>query len=157
MTLNTSKTVIVVFNPLKKHTIPTFLWRGQALKIEDAATFLGMTTYSTRRFHEARQAKITAAVNASYMILSKTINGHLLHPISIREYFIHNVLQKLLYAAPIWLVGCSQEGWIQIEQVQTDYYKNHFCLPTGTNGLALLTELGVCPIQVEALISIQFL
>lgn len=157
MTVNTDKTVIVVFNPLKKHKIPTFFWRGKELKIEESATYLGMMTFSTKCFHEAEQAKITAAINASYMILSKAINAHLLRPVPIREYFTHNVLPKLLYAAPIWAVGCSKDGWLQVEQVQTDYYKAHFALPTSTNGLALLTELGICPIQVQAMIAtVQF-
>lgn len=67
MTVNTEKTIIVVFNPLQEHKVPVFMWRGQVIRIEAAATYLGMTTFSTKKFHEARQAKITAAINASYM------------------------------------------------------------------------------------------
>lgn len=111
-----------------------------------------MEYYATQKFHEARMAKIEAAVKTSYIIESKAINNHFLHTDILMEYFDHCVKPKLLYACQVWAVGCSKDGWIQLERVQLEFYKRHFSLPAQTNGITLLTEIGAAPIQVEALI-----
>lgn len=153
MKLNVEKTVIVVFDNGQEIDIPMFLWQGLPLKREDSARYLGMMLFCSQRFHMAKQEKVQAAIRATYNILSKAINRHFLHTVPLREYFMHCTTPKLLYASPIWAVGCSKAGWKQVEKVQTDYYKTHFQLPILTNGATLPTALGVTPIQVQALIN----
>lgn len=89
MRLNVDKTVIVIFTNGQKITILQFLWQGQPLKQEDSARYLGMLLFCSQKFHTAKQEKIQSAIRASYNILSKAVNRHLLHTIPIREYFMH--------------------------------------------------------------------
>lgn len=67
------------------------------------------------------------------------------------------MLSKLLYASAIWAVGSSKDAWNKLERVKKDYFKTHFTLHKKTPSALLWLELGIQPVQVEALISaIQF-
>lgn len=127
------------------------------LQRELSAIYLGTLLCATGKFHQAIQDRIAGAVKTSHSIHSKAINRHFLHTIPIVEYCKSCVLSKLLYASAIWAVGSSKDAWNKLERVKKDYFKTHFTLHKKTPSALLWLELGIQPVQVEALISaIQF-
>lgn len=159
MVLNVLKTVVVVFNPKDDKSIPNFIWLGHILRREQSAAYLGMMLHVIGKFHQAKQEHIDAAIKSSYSIHSKAISRHFLHTIPIVEYYRSCVLlDKILYAAAVWAVGCSHKGWTKLEKVQKDYFKSHFNLHQRCPSLLLWADSGIFPVQVETLIiTVQFL
>lgn len=153
MELYTQKTIIVVFNPKIDTVVLDFRWHDTYLRRELFASYLRMLFFATGKFHQARKDRISKAVKLSYSIQSKAINRHFLHTLPIREYYFDCLLPKVNYACSIWAIGCSKDGWREIEKVQKDYFKTHFNLHLKVCTAVLLAELRLCPIEVEALIS----
>ena len=101
LTVNTSKTKIVIFSRGKVRNVPTFLFGKDTLEVVDDYTYLGTTFNFNGNFKKAINKQIDAARRALFILKKKIMTLKL--PIDLQlELFDKTILPILLYGAEVW-------------------------------------------------------
>ena len=115
LTVNTSKTKVMIFSRGKIRKKPLFSFGDNELEIVDDYIYLGITMNYNGRFKKAISKQVSQARRAMFKILGK-IRQLLLPPDIACELFDKVVLPILLYGSEIW-------GFEDITQVEI-FYRN---------------------------------
>ena len=101
LTVNTSKTKIVIFSRGKVRNNPNFMFGSDNLEIVDDYTYLGISFNYNGKFKKAIDKQIASARRAMFILLKKAKILKL--PIDVQlELFDKTVIPILLYGAEVW-------------------------------------------------------
>ena len=113
LTVNTSKTKVVIFSRGKVRNKPDFFFRNEKLEITDDYIYLGTTFNYNGKFDKARAKQVAQAKRALYGLRSKAQKLKL--PIDLQcELFEQLIEPILLYGSEIW-------GFNKLDQVEVFY------------------------------------
>ena len=119
LTVNTSKTKVVIFSRGKLRNIPDFTFGADNLEVVDDYTYLGVTFNFNGKFKKAIDKQISAARRALFVLQKRARTLKL--PIDLQlELFDKTILPILLYqvyGSEIW--GFSKH----VEQIEIFYHK----------------------------------
>ena len=150
LTVNTTKTKVVIFSRGKVRKYPTFLFGGNELCVCDEYVYLGTTFNYNNTFKKAINKQVCQAKRALFSMKSKIFLLQL--PIDIQlELFDHLILPILLYGSEIW-------GFDNISQIETFFLR--FCkellgVHRSTSNCMAYGELGRQ--KIEKLISLRMI
>ena len=110
VTVNTSKTKIVIFSRGKVRRYPDFVFGTEKLDVVDEHVYFGVKFNYNGNYKKMIAKQITQARNALYCMLKKARKLQL--PIDIQcQLFDHLVLPILLYGSEVW----GYEDLLQVE------------------------------------------
>ncbi len=115
LTVNTSKTKIVIFSRGKVRNYPTFFFGNANLQVVNDYVYLGTTFNYNGLFNKAINKQVNQARRAMFNLVTKS--RKLCLPVDIQcELFDQLVLPILLYGSEIW-------GFQQLDQIEMFYKK----------------------------------
>ena len=115
LSVNTSKTKVVVFSRGKIRNKPVFYFGDNIVSVCDDYTYLGVVFNYNGNFKKAINKQVTQAKHAMFSLLSKASNLQLNTDITLK-LFDSLVLPILLYGCEVW-------GQENIEQIEV-FYRN---------------------------------
>jgi len=137
LTVNTSKTKVVVFSRGKIRKYPQFLYGGNPLEVVSEYTYLGVVLNYNGLFNKAVAKQVNQARRAMYSLVLKAHKLQL--PIDIQcELFNQLVLPILLYGSEIW-------GYSKLDHIETfhrKFIKHILKLNKGTPNCMVYGEVG---------------
>ena len=144
LTINTSKTKIVVFSRGKVKKIPNWHIGDDEIGTQYEYTYLGTAFNYNGRFNKAKAKQVAQAKRALFGLIAKARKLQL--PTDIQCHLFDScIVPVLLYGCEIW--GFSD--LTQIEQVQNYFCKQILKLPKSTANCMVLGELGRTPLEVQ--------
>jgi hypothetical protein len=137
LTVNASKTKIVIFSRGKVRRFPDFTFGDQLLEVVEDYVYLGTTFNYNGNFHKAINKQITQSRRAMFNLLHKAKRLHL--PLDIIcELYDSLVVPILLYGSEIW--GFQDMKDIEIQHRK--FLKNILKVRKGTANCMVYAELG---------------
>ena len=141
LTVNTSKTKIIIFSKRKVYDYPAFLFGNDLIGVVDDYVYLGVTFNYNNRFEKAIDKQVKQANRALYALLNKARKLQL--PIDLLlELFDKLVLPVLLYGCEVW--GYSEV--YQIEVFYRKFLKKILCVNKRTPNCMVYGETGTFPV-----------
>ena len=142
LTVNTSKTKVVIFSRGKIRKYPDFRFGEETLEVVDEYVYLGTTFKYNGSFNKAMSKQVTQARRAMFNLIQKARKLSL--PIDIQcELFDQLVTPILLYGSEVW-------GYMkldQIERLHKLFLKSLLRLNKGTANCMAYGEVGRLPLQ----------
>ena len=143
LTVNPSKTKVVIFSKRKCTNNPTFTFGDQVLEVEDEFIYLGVSFDYKGQFFKARTRLVEQAKKASFAVIRK-----------IRKLGLPCDIQLKLFdtmIAPILLYGSEVWGFENCDIIEAYHFK--FCkvmlhLKPSTPKVMVYGELGRFPMQI---------
>ena len=115
LTVNTSKTKIVIFSRGKVRSYPHFMFGNSEIEVVDDYVYLGTTLNYNGSYNKAIKKQLTQAQRGMYSLLTKA--KRLALPIDIQcELFNQLVTPILLYGSEVW-------GFHKLDQVEVFHRK----------------------------------
>ncbi|MEW8548127.1 MAG: reverse transcriptase family protein, partial [Candidatus Thiodiazotropha sp.] len=143
LTVNPTKTKIVVFSKSNYQDRYMFRYDGKALDVETDFSYLGMTFDRKGKFFKARTRLIGQARRASFAVIRKSRKLNL--PVDIQlKLFDHMIAPIILYGSEIW----GYENCELIELFHFKYCKQLLHLKSSTPKVMVYGELGRYPMQL---------
>jgi len=137
LTVNTTKTKVVIFSSGKVRNHPDFIYNDNILEVVNDYTYLGVTINYNGLFNKAVSKQIDQARRAMYGLISKARKLQL--PIDIQcELFNQIVLPILLYGSEVW--GFHNLNYIEI--FHRKFLKQILKLHKGTPNCMVYGESG---------------
>ena len=144
LSVNTSKTKVVIFSRGKVRNIPTFIFGKDNLEVVDDYTYLGIIFNFNGKFKKAVDKQIASARRALFILRKKAIKLKL--PIDLQlELFDKTILPILLYGAEVW--GYSSHK-AQIEIFYRKFLKSVLRLNNRTPDPMVYGETGKTHIEL---------
>ena len=145
LTVNTSKTKIIIFNSRGRQKQNTkFTLKGSEIEITNEYKYLGIYFSQSGAFATAKKHIVEQANKAVFSLIKNIKRLSLPYDIQI-DLFDKTIKPILLYGCEIWGVGNNT----MIERVQLNYYKRIFGLKKSTPSYMLYGELGIMPVEIE--------
>ena len=137
LTVNISKTKVVVFSKGKIRNLPKLLYGEEPLDVQFSYTYLGVLFNYNGSYVNAMKKQISQAKGALFALLAKARKIHL--PLDLQCHLFDScIVPILLYECEVWGFFNLQE----IERVQTYFGKYSLHLSTQTSNCIVLGELG---------------
>ena len=144
LSVNTSKTKVVIFSRGKIRNIPSFLFGTENLEIVEDYTYLGTIFNYNGKFKKAINKQIASARRALFILQKKAISLKL--PIDLQiELFDKTILPILLYGSEVW--GFSKEI-LQIEIFYRTFLKGILKVNNSTPDPMVYGETGKTHIEI---------
>ena len=144
LSVNTSKTKVVVFSKGKVRNAPNFVFGTVALEVVDDYTYLGVIFNFNGKFKKAIDKQISAARRALFVLQKKAKKLKLSIDIQI-ELFDRTILPILLYGSEIWGYSSYTE---HIEIFYRKFLKSILHLNNRTPNPMVYGETGKTPIKI---------
>ena len=141
LSVNTSKTKIVVFSKVKVNNLPAFLFGHDILQVVDDYTYLGTVFNYNGSFKKAIDKQLNQGKKVFYALLSKIKKLHIPLDISI-ELFNQLVVPVLTYGCEVW--GAQDFNCLEI--LQRKFIKTILGVNRFTPTAMIYGETGVYPI-----------
>jgi hypothetical protein len=142
LTVNISKTKVIIFARGKVRKFPKFMYGGQTLEVTDDYTYLGVVFNYNGRFNKAIAKQQTQATRAMYAVLNKS--KKLCLPVDIQiQLFDAMVKLILLYGSEVW----GFQNLEIIEKVHLKFMKIILSLNKSTSSCMVYGELGRYPLK----------
>ncbi len=142
LTINISKTKVVIFSKGKLHNIPTFPFCNEIIDVQENYTYLGTVFTNNGKFREAKAKQITQAKRAIYNLLGKYRKFSF--PIDILINLFETLIEPiLLYGSEIWVVTDIDN----MESIQLCFFKYLLNLHKSTPNCMLRGEVGIQPLR----------
>jgi hypothetical protein len=137
LTVNTSKTKIVVFSRGKVRKLPSFQFGDSSIEVVQDFNYLGIKFNYNNKFKKAISKQVNQARRAMFSLITKARKLDL--PIDIQlDLFDHLVNPILLYGCEIW--GFADLSYV--EKFHLKYCKQLLRLRTNTPNCMVYGELG---------------
>ena len=144
LTVNTSKTKIVIFSGGRAKQDHKFYFNGEQIEVLNEYKYLGVFLSSNGSYTKAKKHIIDQANNAMFSLLRKIRALNL--PIDLQvELFNKTIKPILLYGCELWGTGNLES----IERVQLKFLKQILNLKKSTPSFMVYGELGVYPLTLE--------
>jgi hypothetical protein len=143
LTVNTSKTKVVVFSKGKIKRCPSFfLFGDEHVEVVDDYIYLGTTMNYNGRFNKAIHKQVVQAKRAMFSLLTKARRLDL--PVDIQcELFEKMIVPILLYGSEVWGFSNIHET----EVLYRNFLKNLLKLNRSTPSCIVYGEFGKSPLQ----------
>ena len=142
LTVNTTKTKIVIFSRYKVSDYPAFLFGHDLIEVVDDYTYLGVIFNYNGSFQKAINKQALQGKKAFYALLNKVKVLRL--PVDLAlELFDHLVIPILLYGSEVW--GFS--NYTQLEILERKFIKVILGLNKSTPNCMIYGETGKIPIS----------
>ena len=143
LTVNTTKTKVVIFSKKKVRQNQSFKVKGQNNEIIDSYCYLGMLLNYNGNFCTARKKITEQAHKALFAVYRKIRNITI--PVDLQlKLFDSLVIPILLYASEVW----GFENKESIEKVHLQFCKNILKVRSTTPNYMVYGELGRYPMEV---------
>jgi hypothetical protein len=143
LSVNISKTKIVIFSRGKVRKHPNFMYGNLPLEVADDYTYLGIT-FNYNGFTKAILKQKTQATRAMYALLNKCTK--LCLPIDIQLQLFDSMIKPiLLYGSEIW----GFQNIDELEKVHLKFMKIILRLNKSTPTCMVYGELGTYPLKVS--------
>ena len=144
LTVNITKTKVLVFSGGKTSTKLKFHYKGEELEVVNEYKYLGIFLSRTGSFLKAKRHIADQATNALFSLLRKIRTLDL--PIDMQVDLFNKLIKPiLLYGCEIWGFGNLDI----IERVQLKFFKHILNLKRSTPSFMIYGELGVFPIYID--------
>ena len=152
LTVNTSKTKIVVFSKSKANNLPAFLFGHDIIEVVDSYVYLGTVFNYNGSFSKAIDKQLQQGKKAFYALLQKIKKLHLPVDISI-ELFNQLVIPVLTYGCEVW--GFSDINCLEV--LHRKFIKIILGVSKYTPNSMVYGEVGVYPLtHIVAMRMINF-
>jgi len=141
LTVNTTKTKIVIFSRGKVKKFPNFNFGDRILKVVDDYIYLGTTFNFNGSFNKAIAKQVSQARRAMFNLITKARTLSL--PVDIQSELFDQLV------TPILLYGCEVWGFHKLDQIEVFYrkfLKNLLGVHKGTANCMAYGELGKFPL-----------
>ena len=143
LSVNPTKTKVVVFEKTNYKNDYVFMYNGKALDVDADFSYLGMIFDRKGKFFKARSTLIEQARRASFAVFKKSRKLSL--PVDLQlKLFDHMIAPILLYGSEIW----GYENCDLIENFHFKYCKQLLHLKASTPKVMVYGELGRFPMQI---------
>ena len=143
LTVNTSKTKIVIFSKGKIRKYPKFKFGDEYLDVVDDYVYLGTTINYNGKFNKAINKQVNQAKRAMFALITKS--RRLCLPVDIQcDLFEKTVVPILLYGSEVW-------GFCDLQQIEIFYrkfLKNVLRLNKSTPNCMIYGEVGKLPLKI---------
>jgi hypothetical protein len=146
LSVNSSKTKIVIFSRGKVRNKPNFYFGNDLIEICDDYTYLGVIFNYNGKFKKAINKQITQARKAMFALLTKVTKMHL--PIDITLSLFDNLV------LPILLYGCEVWGFENCDVFYRKFLKRMLKLNKYTPNCMVYGEAGRTPHRLGALLTL---
>ena len=137
LTVNISKTKVVVFSRGKIRKKPVFYFGDKLIEVAEGYSYLGVQFNFNNKFNKSKALQVNQAQRALYSLLTKSRNLQL--PIDLQlQLFDQLVLPVLLYGWEIW----GFEDLKIMESFQLKFFKNILRVNKYTPNCMVYGELG---------------
>jgi Reverse transcriptase (RNA-dependent DNA polymerase)/Endonuclease-reverse transcriptase len=154
LTVNTTKTQVIIFAKKKCKRTYSFHWKRQPIQIVNEYTYLGVTFHRNGNFKIAITSVLhkAAAAIARLLDISKRTK---LPPGKIHHDLLQSLVNSvLLYSAPVWGLEHSEK----LESARLRFWKKLLHLPSSTPGYNVRVETGSVHIRTQLIkSSLKFL
>ena len=149
LSINTSKTKVVIFNKPFKKNQKSFRTRTDTLETCKQFCYLGVNITSTGSFHAATENLYKKAIRSLYSIYG-FINLHSgkVTPSLMLKLFSILVKPIITYACEVWGYECFKQSSV-VRTFINKFYRNLLGVPPYTSTVATHLELGVTPVDTE--------
>lgn len=112
MSVNPSKTQIIIFSRGKVRKVPTFYFAGKVVNVVEDYNYLGVTFNYNNKFTKVKckHCQVTSARKTLYSLLIKSHN--LNFPLDLLLQLFHQIVMQVL------LYGCETWGYEDIKQLE---------------------------------------
>lgn len=117
MSVNTSKSKIVIFSKGKVRKVPTFHLAGKIVNVVDEYNYLGVTFNYNNKFTKAKCKQVNSARKTLYSLLTKSYNLNL--PLDLLLQLFDQIV------IPVLLYGCETWGYEDVKQLEA--FHLNFC------------------------------
>ena len=147
LTVNTSKTKIVIFSKGKVRKYPKFKFGDEYLDVVDDYVYLGTTINYNGKFNKAINKQVNQAKRAMFALITKS--RRLCLPVDIQcDLFEKTVVPILLYGSEVW-------GFCDLQQIEIFYrkfLKNILRLNKSTPNCMIYGEVGKLPLKIKLIL-----
>ena len=113
LTVNTSKTKIVIFSKRKILDYPAFLFGHDIIEVVEDYVYLGVTFNYNGKYDKAMNKQVNLARRALFALLSRARKLQL--PVDIQIELFHQLV------VPVLLYGCEVWGFNELNQIEVFY------------------------------------
>ena len=131
----------MVFEPRKSHVSP-FSYDGANIEQVDIFEYLGITMHGTRGISTALETLCQATTRATFGLLRRCQQLHILDPIVKCRLFDTLVKPILCYGCEIWSITGGKNALAELERAQIGFLKMLLGVQTHTKTLHVLAEFG---------------
>ena len=142
LTVNISKTKVIIFSNGKVTQFPAFLFGHDIVEVVSDYVYLGVKFYYNASFLPSIKKQVSQARRAYFSLLSKIRSLRL--PVDLSIQLFHQLV------LPILLYGCEVWGYSDIEQVEVFYrkfLKNILNVSSNTPACFVHGETGTMPVM----------
>ena len=144
LTVNCSKTKIVVFNRGRSHVNYNFQFNGKSIEIVDQYKYLGITFNCNGRFRSGQLQLVEQAKRAMYSVIGTSRNLDL--PVDIQLEMYNSMVSSVqMYAAEVWGHNVVRD----MELLHMKFLKHVLFVHKKTSNDIVYGELGVYPLEVN--------
>ena len=144
LTVNTSKTKIIIFSRGKVRKFPTFKYGNDSIEVVSEYVYLGVKMIYNNKFSKAIKKQLDQGRRAQFSMLIKATKLDL--PIDIQcEIFENVVFPILLYGAEVW----GFQSIAMLEVFYRNFLKKILRLRPSIPNCMVYGEVGVLPLQVS--------
>ena len=143
MSINVSKTKIIVFSRGKIRNLPTLIFNGEQIEVVFEYKYLGTLFTYNNKFQKTINAQCMSAKRALFALLKKCRKLDL--PLDLQiELFDRCIVPIMLYNCEVW----GHEKLDQLEKLQLKFYKLILGVKSSTPTCMVLGEVGQLPISL---------
>jgi hypothetical protein len=144
LTVNVSKTKIMIFSRGKVRNRPAFMYNDDEIEIVDCFSYLGVVFNYNNKFNKTAKKLYDQASKAMYSLLRKSRVSGL--PIDTQiELFDSVVAPIILYNSEVW----GTNNLAIVNKLQIKYYKLVLGANISTPTVMVLGDLGKCPLELN--------
>ena len=147
LSVNMSKTQVIIFNDFRHHTPEVFSYGHQALQIVDQYVYLGIVLHKRGGFKPAVQ-KLAAAGKRAVFAMQQRCADLGIQDIALRCSLFSSLVQPVLsYGCEIW--GLEQQRlWSPLTSIHNLFLKRTLRVRKSVPDDVVLCELGKAPLQL---------
>ena len=158
LTVNVTKTKVVVFRSPRSHPVPcTVTYKGSPVEVVTSFKYLGVDMHESQRMSTAGAVRAESGQRATYLLLQRCKERHIDDPVLLFKLFRLLVLPVMMYGHENWgpsLLSLASAMDSPLEKVFRRFLRHVLGLRAGTPTAVLLTEAGQYPLRVDILTSL---
>ena len=130
---------------------PYLLFEGEKIEVVDSYKYLGVNMSSNWSWATCVKVRVANGFKAFYSMINKCKLAGLATWKLKKKLFVSLVRPVLLYGVQVWGPGTSKSNWPKIEAIQKLFLEMELGVKSQTPYTLTLAEVGLLPLEVEAL------
>lgn len=146
LTVNVSKTKIVIFEPKRTDCQP-FTFQGQVIERVEAFKYLGIAFHATRGLSCAMEQLCSSARKALFALYGRCHEMHISCPVLKCTLFDALIRPILSYCCEIWVILGGKGALQSLEQVHIQFLRQLLGVPLNTSSKLVYAEFGTLSLK----------